>query len=189
MPDTLAITPQPGPAGGWGSVKSLAHHVAHHSAAGALAELPRQNQVGGFACVGCAWAKPAKSHLAEFCENGAKATFSELTSKRLGPDFFARHTVTELLAWPDHDLEHLGRLTEPMRYHAERDTYVAVGWDEALADIGARLRGLREQSPDQVVFYASGRASLETSYLYQLFARLYGTNNLPDSSNMCHEST
>jgi molybdopterin-dependent oxidoreductase alpha subunit len=187
--DPVDVEPYDGPVGGWGSVNSLAHHVRHHAAAGAIPVLPRQNKVGGFACVSCAWAKPAQAHLAEFCENGAKATFAELTSKRAGADFFAEHTVTELLSWPDHDLEHQGRLTQPMRYDAQSDKYVPVGWAEAFADIGQRLRSIQQRSPDRVVFYASGRASLETAYMYQLLARMYGTNNLPDSSNMCHEST
>jgi molybdopterin-dependent oxidoreductase alpha subunit len=186
----IKIEAYDGPVGGWGSASSIAHHVKHHAAFSALPELVRQNKVDGFACSSCAWAKPAKASTAEFCENGAKATFAELTSLRAGIDFFERHTVTELLAWPDHDLEHEGRLTDPLRYDAERDRYVPVAWHEAFADIGARLRALGENGgPDQTVFYASGRASLETSYMYQLFARLYGTNNLPDSSNMCHEST
>jgi molybdopterin-dependent oxidoreductase alpha subunit len=185
----IKIEPYEGPAGGWGSVESLAQHVAHEAAPSALAELLRQNKVDGFACVSCAWAKPAKSHLAEFCENGAKATFAELTSRRIGAAFFAEHTVSELLTWDDHDLEHQGRLTEPLRYDPVSDTYQPVAWADAFADIGQRLRELRMHDVDSVVFYASGRASLETSYLYQLFARLYGNNNLPDSSNMCHEST
>ena len=186
----IKIEAYDGPVGGWGSATSIAHHVKHHAAFGALPELVRQNKTDGFACSSCAWAKPAKASTAEFCENGAKATFAELTSLRAGPDFFARHTVAELLTWPDHDLEHEGRLTDPLRYDAAQDRYVPVPWHEAFADIGQRLRTLaRDGGPDQTVFYASGRASLETSYLYQLFARLYGTNNLPDSSNMCHEST
>ncbi len=137
-------------------------------------------------CTSCAWAKPAKPHAAEFCENGAKATFWDVTSNRTTPDFFAQHTVSELLGWSDYDLENQGRLTHPMRYDASLDRYVEVSWDEAFAQIGEKLRGY---APDEVVFYASGRASLETSYMYQLLARLYGTNNLPDSSNMCHETT
>lgn len=182
--------PYDGPAGGWGSLNSLAHHVAHHAAPTALAELPRQNKPNGFACVSCAWAKPAKAHLAEFCENGAKATFAELTHRRIGAEFFEIHTVTELLSLPDHDLEHFGRLTEPLRYDPQADKYHPVSWQQAFADIGQQLKEIaQEHTPDAVVFYASGRASLETSYMYQLLARLYGTNNLPDSSNMCHEST
>ncbi|GHD04215.1 oxidoreductase alpha (molybdopterin) subunit [Pseudorhodoferax aquiterrae] len=178
------------PAGGWGSIKAVALSVVREGAPLATAKaLRQQNKPGGFACVSCAWAKPAQPHLAEFCENGAKATAWELTDKRLGPDFFAGHTLAALRGFSDHALEAGGRLTHPMRYDAASDRYLAVGWDEAFAAIGAELRALRADDPQSVVFYASGRASLETSYLYQLLARLYGNNNLPDSSNMCHEST
>ncbi|KQM80414.1 FdhF/YdeP family oxidoreductase [Xylophilus sp. Leaf220] len=185
MPD-VAIEPYEGPAGGWGSMKSLAVTAARFGAVQAMPLLAKQNKPDGYACVSCAWGRPAKSHLAEFCENGAKATFSELTSKRIGAEFFAEHTLTELRNWPDYELELRGRLTEPLRYDAASDRYLPVGWDEAFAAIGAELKGL---DPKSVVFYASGRASLETSYMYQLLARLYGCNNLPDSSNMCHETT
>ena len=185
----IEIRPYTSPTGGWGSVSSLVQHTRHEAAAGALGELVRQNKPDGFACTSCAWAKPAKAHLAEFCENGAKATFAELTSRRIGAEFFAKHTVGQLLSWPDHDLEHMGRLTEPLRYDAHQDRYVPVSWAEAFADIGNRLRVIGSANPDATVFYASGRASLETSYMYAMLARLYGTNNLPDSSNMCHEST
>ncbi len=137
-------------------------------------------------CVSCSWAKPADPHVFEFCESGAKATARDLTSKRMTPEFFQLHTVTELLSWHDHDLEEAGRLTAPMRYDPATDKYVQVEWQQAFDEIG---RELNQLEPDSVVFYASGRASLETSYMYQLFARMYGTNNLPDSSNMCHEST
>jgi molybdopterin-dependent oxidoreductase alpha subunit len=124
--------------------------------------------------------------MAEFCEEGAKATAWEITSKRLTPEFFQAHTLAELRTWHDHDLEEGGRLTAPMRWDASLDKYVEVGWDEAFAAIGAELKKL---DPKSAVFYTSGRASLEASYMYQLLARLYGNNNLPDSSNMCHEST
>ncbi len=175
------------PAGGWGSVKSLlTHSTRQHAIASVPALLREHNKTGGYMCTSCAWAKPGQPHAAEFCENGAKATFWDLTSKRTTPDFFARHTVTELLGWLDYDLENEGRLTHPMRYDAASDRYVEVSWDEAFADIGAQLK---RHDPNSVVFYASGRASLETSYMYQLLARLYGNNNLPDSSNMCHETT
>jgi len=177
-------------AGGWGSLGAVGNALRRESVPlVALQALVRQNKPGGFACVSCAWAKPAKPHAAEFCENGAKATAWELTSKRAGPEFFARHTLTELEAWSDHALEDAGRLTVPLRWDARADRYVETGWDEAFAAIGAELRALRAADPVSAVFYASGRASLETSYLYQLFARLYGNNNLPDSSNMCHETT
>jgi len=137
-------------------------------------------------CVSCAWAKPAQPHPLEFCENGAKATAWETTSRRAGPAFFAKHTLSELETWSDHDLEEQGRLTHPMRWDAARDKYVPVAWSDAFDEIGRELRSL---DPHQVDLYTSGRASLETSYMYQLFARMYGSNNLPDSSNMCHESS
>lgn len=175
------------PTGGWGSLKSVFADVIQQRAIKTTPGLLKDhNKVGGYMCTSCAWAKPGKPHLGEFCENGAKATFWDLTSKRTTPEFFARHTVNELLKWPDYDLENEGRLTHPMRYDATTDKYVSVSWQEAFADIGQKLKGFE---PSSVVFYASGRASLETSYMYQLLARLYGNNNLPDSSNMCHETT
>lgn len=175
------------PTGGWGSLKSVFADVIQQRAINTTPGLLKDhNKVGGYMCTSCAWAKPGKPHLGEFCENGAKATFWDLTSKRTTPEFFARHTVSELLKLPDYDLENEGRLTHPMRYDATTDKYVSVSWQEAFADIGQKLKGFE---PSSVVFYASGRASLETSYMYQLLARLYGNNNLPDSSNMCHETT
>ncbi|MBV9077062.1 MAG: FdhF/YdeP family oxidoreductase, partial [Methylobacteriaceae bacterium] len=140
----------------------------------------------GFMCVSCAWSKPADYHAFEFCENGAKATLWDLTTRRCGPSFFAKHTLDELRTWRDYDLEQQGRLTHPLRYDPALDTYVPCSWDEAFRVIGAELKRL---APKSTVFYTSGRASLETAYLFQLFARLYGHNNLPDSSNMCHETT
>lgn len=185
--DAVKIEPYKGPAGGWGSAQSLLQSIRRDGAAqDVLRLLPQQNKKDGFACVSCAWAKPAEPHPFEFCENGAKATTWELTDRRATPEFFARHTVAELRRWNDHDLEYSGRLTEPLRYDPETDRYVATSWPEAFRAIGAELRGL---SPEEVIFYASGRASLETSYMYQLFARLHGSNHLPDSSNMCHETT
>ena len=176
-----------GPAGGWGSVRGMASVFGRELDSPAVAQtLMRQNKPGGFMCTSCAWTKPADYHTFEFCENGAKATLWELTTRRCTPEFFARHTLTELRQWKDFDLEQQGRLTHPMRYDAATDKYVACGWDEAFAAIGKELRRL---DPESTVFYSSGRASLETSYLYALFARIYGHNNLPDSSNMCHETT
>lgn len=173
--------------GGWGSARSVMTILWREQAFGtAPAALLRQNKPKGFACVSCAWAKPGEPHALEFCENGAKATAWELTRYRAGPEFFERHTLGELRSWNDHDLEHQGRLTHPLRYDASTDRYRLTSWGEAYREIGEQLRALE---PEQVVFYASGRASLEASFMYQLFARAYGTNNLPDSSNMCHEST
>ena len=176
-----------GPEGGWGSLRGIAQTALRElPTPAALNTLRRQNKVKGFMCVSCAWGKPAKPHPLEFCENGAKATLWELTSRRCTPDFFAEHSLTELKGWKDHDLEHQGRLTHPLRYDRASDKYVPCDWDEAFSAIGAELKAI---DPGATVFYSSGRASLETSYLYALFARLYGHNNLPDSSNMCHETT
>lgn len=184
------IQPYKGPAGGWGSAKSVAKYLgSEHLLIEGPSILLKQNKPEGFACVSCAWAKPVPSHPAEFCENGAKATAWELTKKRVTPEFFQKHTVSELQSWSDFQLEEIGRLTTPMRYDAATDKYVAVDWDAAFAAIGRELAAIRQIDPKRTVFYASGRASLETSYMYALMARLYGNNNLPDSSNMCHEST
>jgi molybdopterin-dependent oxidoreductase alpha subunit len=186
----IKIAPYKGPAGGWGSAKSVAKYLGSE---GLLVEGPglllRQNKPKGFTCVSCAWAKPNPTHPAEFCENGAKATAWELTKKRVTPAFFAEHTLSELKTWSDYELEAIGRLTAPLRYNANTDKYEAVDWTEAFAEIGRALSAIRDLDPRRTVFYASGRASLETSYMYALLARLYGNNNLPDSSNMCHEST
>ncbi|MBV8805672.1 MAG: FdhF/YdeP family oxidoreductase, partial [Sinobacteraceae bacterium] len=175
------------PVGGWGSLKSVTSVlVREHVALAGTRLLAHQNKPNGFMCVSCAWAKPAQPHPAEFCENGAKATAWEITTERTTPEFFAAHTLTQLEGWSDHDLEKHGRLTEPLRWDADSDRYVPVMWQEAFTGIARELCTLE---PRDVVFYASGRASLESSYLYQLLARAYGNNNLPDSSNMCHEST
>jgi molybdopterin-dependent oxidoreductase alpha subunit len=174
-------------AGGWGSVGSLARSLLRdRTLRRALSALRKQNKPDGFSCVSCAWAKPARPHPFEFCEEGAKATSWELTSRRCTPDFFAAYAATSLEAWDDHELEMAGRLTHPMRWDAATDTYAEISWAEAFADIGEELRRL---APRDVVFYSSGRAALETSFMYGLLARMYGNNNLPDSSNMCHEST
>lgn len=178
------------PSGGWGSIKEVSTILLKERVPVEGARLLlQQNKPDGFMCVSCAWAKPAHPHPAEFCESGAKATAWEITSKRVDPDFFKKHTVRELETWHDHDLEEAGRLTVPLRYDGALDRYVEIGWDQAFAEIGAKLRAIRQEDPKSVVFYSSGRASLETSYMYQLLARMYGNNNLPDSSNMCHETT
>ena len=153
-----------------------------------LQRLSRQgHQPHGFDCPGCAWPDPKHTSSFEFCENGVKAVTWEATAKRTTPEFFAAHTVSELWNWPDFDLENEGRLTHPMAYDRATDRYLPISWDEALAKIGAALRELPH--PDMAEFYTSGRASNEAAFLYQLFAREYGTNNFPDCSNMCHEAT
>jgi len=175
------------PAGGWGSLNAVVHILTQEEVAVLGSEiLLRQNKPDGFMCVSCSWAKPAKPHPFEFCENGAKATAWEITSKTVTPEFFSRHTLTELRTWSDHQLEEQGRLTTPMLYDLASDKYLSVDWDDAFREIGAELN---ELDPHAVVMYTSGRASLEASYMYQLFGRMYGTSNFPDSSNMCHETT
>jgi molybdopterin-dependent oxidoreductase alpha subunit len=175
------------PAGGWGSLNAVAHILTQEEVTILGSEiLLKQNKPGGFMCVSCSWAKPAKPHPFEFCENGAKATAWEITGKTVTPAFFAQHTLTELRTWSDHRLEEQGRLTTPMRYEATSDRYVPIAWQQAFQEIGSELKKL---DPRNVIFYTSGRASLEASYMYQLFGRMYGSNNFPDSSNMCHETT
>jgi molybdopterin-dependent oxidoreductase alpha subunit len=184
---TVRTSPYKGPAGGWGSARSLGNILRREGVllAGA-AGMMKQNKKDGFACVSCAWPKPAKALPFEYCENGAKATAWEITTHRTTPEFFAAHTCTELRGWEDYYLEQQGRLTHPMRYDAASDKYLPVDWELAFAEIGRELQAMEA---DETVWYASGRASLETSYMWALAARVKGTNNLPDSSNMCHEST
>jgi molybdopterin-dependent oxidoreductase alpha subunit len=174
------------PAGGWGALKATAQALARsRNALDGTGLLLKQNQPDGFDCPGCAWPDPKHTSSFEFCENGAKAVSWEATSKRVTPEFFAAHTVSELWRKSDHWLEDQGRLTHPLAYDRASDRYVEVSWDEAFRRIGAFLQSL--PSPDQADFYTSGRASNEAAFLYQLFVRLYGTNNFPDCSNMCHE--
>ena len=175
-------------AGGWGALRSCGKKLLASGAplSGAAAML-KANQPDGFDCPGCAWGDPEHGSSFEFCENGVKAVAWEATDKRVGPDFFERHTVGQLRTWTDYELEQQGRLTHPMRYDSARDRYVRVTWNDAFAEIGSILSGL--DSPDRAEFYTSGRASNEAAYIYQLFVRLYGTNNFPDCSNMCHEAS
>ncbi|PLN92437.1 CbbBc protein, partial [Klebsiella pneumoniae] len=181
------VHPYDGPAGGWGALKATAIAVrTQMDAFEAPATLLRTNQPDGFDCPGCAW--PDKEHKStfQFCENGAKAVTWEATTKRVTPAFLAANTVSSLLAKSDFELEGYGRLTHPLVYDRDSDTLRPVAWEQAFARIGEILRGLQ---PDEVEFYTSGRASNEAAWLFQLFAREYGTNNFPDCSNMCHEST
>lgn len=187
MADQIENPQSEGPTGGWGSLRGIASIYGESwPTPAAIDTLTRQNKPGGFMCVSCAWPKPVNYHPFEFCENGAKATLWELTSARCTPDFWNDHTVGELRDWKDHDLEMTGRLTHPLRYDAGTDRYVEVAWDEAFEGIATILNRIEKES---VVFYSSGHAGLEASYLYALLARLYGNNNLPQSSNMCHETT
>ncbi len=151
--------------------------------------LLKLNQVNGFDCQGCAWPDPDPSHrhTAEFCENGAKAVAEEATTDRCEPSFFAEHSIEELQGHTDYWLGQQGRLVHPMVRRRDASHYEPISWSEAFALIGETLRGLDD--PDEAVFYTSGKTSNEAAFSYQLFARAFGTNNLPDCSNMCHEST
>ncbi|WP_328722279.1 FdhF/YdeP family oxidoreductase [Streptomyces sp. NBC_00247] len=149
--------------------------------------LLKVNQKNGFDCPGCAWPEGDERHTAEFCENGAKAVAEEATLRRVTPEFFAAHPVPDLAGRSGYWLGQQGRITQPMYLPEGADTYEPVPWDAAFAIIADELRALA--SPDEALFYTSGRTSNEAAFLLQLFAREYGTNNLPDCSNMCHESS
>ena len=150
--------------------------------------LLKLNQKDGFDCPSCAWPDPDDARkTAEFCENGAKAVASEATRARVTPDFFVKHSIAELLEKSDLWLERQGRLTHPVVRRPGSDRYEEISWPEAFALVGRELNELA--SPDEAVFYTSGRASNEAAFLYGLFARQLGTNNLPDCSNVCHESS
>ncbi|MEG6509951.1 FdhF/YdeP family oxidoreductase [Methyloligella sp. 2.7D] len=174
-------------AGGWGAVNATEKHLSRQKILMKGNKiLLSMNKPGGFDCPSCAWPDPKKPHMAEYCENGAKAVAWEATRKRTGPEFFAKHTVSELLTWSDFELEDQGRLTHPMRYNAQTDKYEPVSWDTAFSEIGEFVRGC---DPKRVNLYTSGRTSNEAAFLWQLYGRLIGTNNFPDCSNMCHETT
>ncbi|WP_431959867.1 FdhF/YdeP family oxidoreductase [Actinacidiphila sp. bgisy160] len=149
--------------------------------------LLKVNQKDGFDCPGCAWPEPEHRHTAEFCENGAKAVAEEATLRRVTPDFFAAHPVADLARRSGYWLGQQGRLTQPMYLPDGADHYEPVPWERAFEIVADELNGLA--GPDEAVFYTSGRTSNEAAFLYQLFAREFGTNNLPDCSNMCHESS
>ena len=166
---------------------SIQHALKWMNAGDAVKTMFKINQKGGFDCPGCAWPDPddERSKLGEYCENGMKAIAEEATNKRLNADFFKKHTVQELSKWSDFEIGKSGRLTEPMILRG--DNYEPIGWADAFSTIAAHLNGLA--SPNEAIFYTSGRTSNEAAFLYQLFIREFGTNNMPDCSNMCHESS
>ena len=175
-------------AGGWGALTSVARSLLHSgNPAKSTLTLRGVNQPHGFDCPGCAWGDPEHASSFEFCENGVKAVAWEATSRVVGPTFFAEHSVEWLKRQDHHYLEAQGRLKQPMRYERALDRYMPISWDDAFQLIGKTLRGL--DSPDEALFYTSGRTSNEAAFLYQLFVRAYGTNNFPDCSNMCHEAS
>ncbi|MTB50604.1 FdhF/YdeP family oxidoreductase [Lewinella sp. W8] len=154
-----------------------------------LKTLAKLNQKGGFDCPGCAWPDPDghRTPMAEYCENGVKAIAEEATKRRATPEFFAEHSIDALGELTDYELGKSGRITHPMHLRPGAQHYTPISWEDAFQIIGRHLNAL--SSPDEAIFYTSGRASNEAAFLYQLFVRQYGTNNLPDCSNMCHEST
>jgi len=186
--DSGSIRPYHAPAGGWGALKYVAVNLIREKvAAGNYRTLFKQNQPDGFDCPGCAWPDRKHSSTFEFCENGVKAVAAEATTKRVTPGFFAANTVAALLQQSDYELEQHGRLTDPVVYDPASDTYRPIGWTEAYELVARHLKGLAD--PDEAAFYTSGRTSNEAAFAYQLFVRMLGTNNFPDCSNMCHEST
>ncbi|SFQ49866.1 FdhF/YdeP family oxidoreductase [Amycolatopsis rubida] len=175
-----------------GVAVSLARGVEQMGPVRTARTLRLLNQRDGFDCPGCAWPEPRqvdgeKRKMAEFCENGAKAVAEEATKRRVGREFFAAHPVSELNERTDYWLGQQGRLTEPMVLREGASHYEPISWDDAFGLIADELRGLA--SPDEAIFYTSGRTSNEAAFVYQLLVRAYGTNNLPDCSNMCHESS
>ena len=169
-------------------VSSIRHAFGQAGAIRGTRLLLALNQFDGFDCPGCAWPEPDDHRSTfEFCENGAKAVAEEGTAARIDPDFFARHSVAELSRQSDHWLGKQGRLTVPLALRSGATHYEPISWDEAFALVARELNALA--SPDEAVFYTSGRTSNEAAFLYQLFVREFGTNNLPDCSNLCHESS
>ena len=177
------------PAAGWPALFSSTRKLMDYQTflRGSVSVFKSNQPQGGFDCPGCAW-PDHKSHKAiDVCENGIKVIASETMTKKADAQFFARHTVTELQGWSGYELEHSGRLSEPLYYDAAQDHYVAISWEMAYQRIAEQFKQL--SSPDEALFYTSGRVTNEPAFMYQLFVRCFGTNNLPDCSNMCHEPT
>ncbi|MGA8847089.1 MAG: FdhF/YdeP family oxidoreductase [Nocardioides sp.] len=181
--------PEDHAAGATAVAVSMKRSIEHMGFKRTAQTLLRLNQAEGFDCMSCAWPDPdpGHRHAAEFCENGAKAVAEEATTDRATPEFFAKHSIADLDSRSEYWLGQQGRITHPMVKRPGGTHYESIEWAEALDLIGAELRSLA--SPDEATFYTSGRASNEAAFAYQLFVRAFGTNNLPDCSNMCHEST
>ena len=184
----LEVAPPEDTAGGVAAVaQSVRHAVREMGMRRSLTSLLRLNQADGFDCPGCAWPDPAERSHAEFCENGAKAVAEEATLRRVDAAFFARHSLADLADRSDHWLGQQGRLSEPVVRRPGAAHYQPIAWTEAYDLVAAELSAL--DHPDEAIFYTSGRTSNEAAFAYQLFVRAFGTNNLPDCSNMCHESS
>ncbi|MBL7813696.1 MAG: FdhF/YdeP family oxidoreductase [Saprospiraceae bacterium] len=166
---------------------AMKHAFKWMDAGDAVKVMFKVNQKGGFDCPSCAWADPdgERSHLGEYCENGMKAIAEEATNRHLTAEFFKKHSIQELSSWSDYQIGKSGRLTEPMILRGSH--YEPISWSDAFATIASHLTALR--NPNEAIFYTSGRTSNEAAFLYQLFIRQFGTNNMPDCSNMCHESS
>ncbi len=176
-------------AGGLPAIKvAINHAVKEMGLIKPIKVLSKMNQKGGFDCPGCAWPDPEKrSSLGEFCENGVKAIAEEATNKRVDQDFFKKHSVEEMSHWTDYEIGKSGRLTDPMILKPGSQYYEPISWEEAYKITNSHLYKLKD--PNEAVFYTSGRSSNEAAFLYGLFIRAFGTNNMPDCSNMCHESS
>jgi len=183
------ISTPPSSAGGLPAViSSMRHAITEVGPLRGPIELLKMNQMKGFDCPGCAWPDPDdKRELTEFCENGAKAVAEEATSRSVDPAFFAKHSVAEMANWSDFEIGKSGRITHPMLLKKGGTHYEPLSWDQAFQLLAKELNALKD--PNEAIFYTSGRTSNEAAFVYQLFIRLFGTNNLPDCSNMCHESS
>lgn len=177
------------PAAGWPALVASTRKLMDYHAftRGSLSVFSSNQPKGGFDCPGCAWPDHKTHKTLDVCETGIKVIASETMSTKADAHFFAKHTVTELQKWTGYELEHSGRLSEPLLYDAAQDRYVAISWQAAYERIAEQLNKLA--SPDDALFYTSGRVTNEPAFMYQLFVRCFGTNNLPDCSNMCHEPT
>lgn len=182
-------TPPKNSAGIEGLTSVIGQVSKYMSFSDALKVSRKMNQKGGFDCPGCAWPDPddERSVLGEYCENGMKAMAEEVQNKTIGAEFFSQYSVDELASWTDFEIGKSGRLAEPMYLPEGATHYQPISWDEAFAKVAEHLNGL--ESPDEAVFYTSGRTTNEAAFLYQLFVREFGTANLPDCSNMCHEAS
>ncbi|WP_028049387.1 FdhF/YdeP family oxidoreductase [Cellulomonas sp. URHD0024] len=186
--DQLRVDPPESWAAGLPGVTSaMSYALGELGPRRALTLLSRMNQKDGFDCMSCAWPDPDHRTRAEFCENGARAVTWEATTLTVPTSFWASHSLTDLASRSEYWLGQQGRLVEPVHKAAGSDHYEPISWVEPFRLVASRLRAL--ESPDQAAFYTSGRAANETAFVYQLFVRAFGTNNLPDCSNMCHEST